>query len=59
MPFSNLSRRHRLLCGLAALFALLGVLATAVTTQPDLDRERLARLAAEIAIDPETTGAID
>lgn len=59
MPFSTLSLRHRLLLGLAGLFALLGAVATAVTTKPELDRDGLARLAAEIAIDPETTGAID
>lgn len=59
MPLSTLPRRHRLLIGLAGLFALLGALATAVTTKPELDRDALARLAAEIAHDPETTGAID
>lgn len=59
MPLSTLSIRHRLLLGLAGLFALLGAVATTVPTKPELDRDALARLAAEIAHDPETTGAID
>lgn len=59
MPLSTLSLRHRLLLGLAGLFALLGFVAATLATKPELDRDALARLAAEIALDPETTGAID
>jgi len=36
---------------MAALFALVGTLATVLTTNPDLDRGALARLAAEAALD--------
>lgn len=58
MPFSTLSRRHRLLLGLAGLFAFFGAFATALTTRPELDRDALMRLAAEAALEPAATGSI-
>lgn len=59
MPFSDLTRRQWLLLGLAGLFAFLGAVATVVSTRPALDRDGLARLAAEAGIEPESTGSID
>jgi len=58
MRLSDLSRRHKILLGMAALFALVGTLATVLTTNPDLDRGALARLAAEAALDPAATGSL-
>jgi hypothetical protein len=58
MRLSDLSRRHKILLGMAALFALVGTLATVLTTNPDLDRGALARLAAEAALDPVATGSL-
>jgi hypothetical protein len=58
MRLSDLSRRHKVLLGMAALFALVGTLATVLTTNPDLDRGALARLAAEAALDPVATGSL-
>jgi hypothetical protein len=59
MRLSDLSRRHKILLGLAALFALIGALTAFLTTKPDLDRAALARLAAEAAFEPITTGSVD
>jgi hypothetical protein len=59
MRLSDLSRRHKLLLGAAALFALLGALATHLTTKHELDRGALARLAAEAAFETVTTGSVD
>jgi hypothetical protein len=58
MRLSDLSRRHKILLGMAALFAVVGTLATVLTTNPDLDRGALARLAAEAALDPVATGSL-
>jgi len=58
MRLSDLSRRHKVLLGMAALFALVGTLATVLTTNPDFDRGALARLAAEAALDPVATGSL-
>jgi hypothetical protein len=58
MRLSDLSRRHKILVGMAALFAVVGTLATVLTTNPDLDRGALARLAAEAALDPVATGSL-
>jgi hypothetical protein len=58
MRLSALSRRHKVLLGLAALIALAGALATFLTAKPELDRGALARLAAQAAIDPVATGSV-
>jgi hypothetical protein len=58
MRLADLSRRQRLILGLAALFAALGALGTGFAPKPQLDRKALARLAAQAAEGPETTGTI-
>jgi hypothetical protein len=57
MRLSDLSRRHKILGALAGAFALLGALATFLTTEPPLDRDALARLAVEAAAEPIETGS--
>jgi hypothetical protein len=57
MRLSDLSRRHKIVAALAGAFAVLGAVATFLTTQPALDRSALARLAAEAAADPIATGS--
>ena len=59
MRLSDLSRRHKLLLGAPAAFALLGAVATYLTTKPVLDSAALARLAAEVAVETVTTGSVD
>ena len=58
MRLSDLSRRHRILLALAGGFAVLGAAATWLTTKPVLDSAALARLAAEVAANPITTGSV-
>jgi hypothetical protein len=45
--------------GLAALFMLAGISSAVVMRPAPLDREALARLAAEAALEPATTGSAD
>ena len=59
MRLSDLSRRHKTLLGVAALFALLGAVAASLTTKPELDRGALARLSAEAAFEAVATGSVD
>jgi hypothetical protein len=47
MPMPNLTRRHRIFLALAALFALGGAFAAMNPPDRSLDRDTLARLAAE------------
>jgi hypothetical protein len=56
---SKLTRRHALVLGLAALFMLAGISSAVFMRPAPLDREALARLAAEIALEPATTGSAD
>ena len=56
---SKLTRRHALVLGLAALFMLAGISSAVVMRPAPLDREALARLAAEAALEPATTGSAD
>jgi hypothetical protein len=59
MRLSDLSRRQKFLLGLAGLFACLGAVAAVVSRPgPELDRGALARLAAEAAEEPVTTGSL-
>jgi hypothetical protein len=55
----KLTRRHALLLGLAALLMLVGIASAALMRPSPLDREALARLAAEAATEPATTGSAD
>lgn len=58
MAGPKLARRHLILLGLAAMFALGGVSAAFVQREAPLDRDALARLISESAFEPSTTGSI-
>ena len=59
MRLSDLSCRQKILLGLAGVVALLGAVATILSsTKPELDRGTLAKLAAEAAAEPVTTGSV-
>ncbi|HEX8168349.1 MAG TPA: hypothetical protein VF601_21500 [Beijerinckiaceae bacterium] len=60
----KLTRRHALMLGLAALFMAAGFFSAIVMKAPPpageaLDRDALARLAAEAAMEPAATGSVD
>jgi hypothetical protein len=59
MRLPRLSLRHTLLLGLAALIVFCGALSILVTPEQVLDRDALARLSAEVAEEPVTTGSVD
>jgi hypothetical protein len=56
---SKLTRRQALMLGLAALFIIAGLVSAVFMRPAPLDRAALARLIAETATEPVTTGSVD